>query len=234
MFNSNGSLSPSDIALLSGGNDFGFGGGGGILMWLLVILFAFGGFGGFGWGNNGASTTSSIMDNYVLTSDFASLESRIDTVNANLCNGLYSIQGLTNGINQNVSETGFAIQNAITQDTIANMQNTFALGTRVNDLGYRMQNCCCENKALIADLKYSLATEACATRQAINDGTRAIIDKITTDRLQELEDQNQALRLQASQQAQNTFLVNQLRPSPVPAYVVSNPYYYGGYGTTIA
>lgn len=225
MFNSNGSLSPSDIALLSGGNDFGFGGGGGILMWLLVILFAFGGFGGFGWGNN-ANTAGNIMDNYVLTSDFASLENRIDTVNANLCNGLYSIQGLTNGINQNVSETGFAIQNAITQDTIANMQNTFALGTQVNDLGYRMQNCCCENKALIADLKYSLATEACATRQAINDGTRAIIDKFTSERIQELEDQNQALRLRASQTEQNQYLLGQLKPVPIPAYTVANPYVY--------
>lgn len=245
MFTNNSSLSPSDVALLAGNNNngFGFDGGGGAWVWLLIILFALGGWGGgFGWNGNGGGTASSVMDNYVLTSDFASLERDIDTVNSNVCNGLYTLQGLANGINQNVSNTGFGIQNAITQDTIANMQNTFGISTQINSLGSDLQQCCCDNRAQIADLKYTIATEECATRQTIADGTKAIIDKINADRMQELEDQNQALRLSASQQAQNQYLVNALRPLPVPAYPVSNPYYYGGfggygfngYGTTIA
>ncbi len=91
MFQNNG-LSASDVALLSGNNgNGGFGDFGGGWAWLLIILFVLGGWGG-SWGGNGTTAASSIMDNYVLTSDFASLESRIDTVNANLCSGLYSIQ----------------------------------------------------------------------------------------------------------------------------------------------
>ena len=51
-----------------------------------------------------------------------------------------------------------------------------------------------------------------------------IIDYLTNQQNQQLRDENQALRLAASQAAQNSYLVNTLRPSPSPAYVVQNPY----------
>ena len=80
-----------------------------------------------------------------------------------------------------------------------------------------------------------MATQACDTRNTIqnvarditdnqNAGTRAILDFLTQSKIQTLEADNQALRLAASQSAQNATLINALRPSPVPAYQVQNPY----------
>ena len=37
------------------------------------------------------------------------------------------------------------------------------------------QNCCCENRAAVADLKYTVATENCADRAALSDGIRDVI-----------------------------------------------------------
>ena len=86
-----------------------------------------------------------------------------------------------------------------------------------------------------ADLGYALATQECATRQAVTDatrdiiasneaGTRAILDFLTQDKIAALTAENQTLKFAASQQAQNNYLVGALKdPCPVPAYVVPNP-----------
>jgi hypothetical protein len=58
-----------------------------------------------------------------------------------------------------------------------------------------------------------------------NNNTRSILDFLTQDKISTLQAENQALRLTASQQAQNAFLIDQLgTKAPVPAYVVANPY----------
>lgn len=76
-----------------------------------------------------------------------------------------------------------------------------------------------------------MATQNCATLQAINDGTRQIIDYMANKDAQNLRDENFALRLQASQSCQNAYLINQLRPTPVPSFNVGyNPYGYNVYG----
>lgn len=230
MFSNNLGLSPADAIALSG-NDNGFGGNGS-WFWLIILIVL------FGWGGNGfgyGGGRGGVQQDYVLTSDIATIERKLDEQNNGICNLGYTQAQLINGVNTNVSNVGFGIQNAITQDTIANMQNT-------NALSAQLASCCCENKAQLADLKYTMATESCATRQAIADGTKAIIDKITADRLSQLEQENSALRLSQSQTCQNAYLINALRPSPTPAYVVPNPfgcncnnYGYGFYnGTTIA
>ena len=86
-----------------------------------------------------------------------------------------------------------------------------------------------------SDLGYALATQSCDTRRAITDSTRDIIDSnnagvrsildfLTQDKIASLQAENQSLKFAASQQAQNAYLVGQLRePCPVPAYVVPNP-----------
>ena len=99
--------------------------------------------------------------------------------------------------------------------------------------------CCCDLKGAIAtgfgDLGYALATQACDTRRAIADSTRDIIDSnnagvrsildfLTNDKIATLTAENQSLKFAASQAAQNAYLVNELRPCPVPAYNVPNPY----------
>ena len=102
-----------------------------------------------------------------------------------------------------------------------------------NALANQLSSCCCENGRAIekgfADTNYNLATQACDTRRAISDSTRDIIDNnnagvrsildfLTQDKIATLQNENQTLKFAASQQAQNSYLVNVLRPSPIPAY----------------
>ncbi len=86
-----------------------------------------------------------------------------------------------------------------------------------------------------------MATNTCAlktqmandTRDIIdsqNAGTRAILDYLCNEKISDLQNENQSLRLAASQQAQNNYLINQLKPAPVPAFAVPPVYGYGCYG----
>ena len=64
----------------------------------------------------------------------------------------------------------------------------------------------------------------CNTLQAIDKLGDRIIDYMAAEKTQALRDENQALRLAASQAKQNQYLINELRPCPVPAYITCNPY----------
>ena len=93
------------VAPANNGGGFGFGGDG--AWWLIVLfLFAFCGWGGNGWGNN-AGNSGGVVDGYVLTSDFANVERKIDSVNQGLCDGFYQQAQLVNGTNMAMSN-GFA------------------------------------------------------------------------------------------------------------------------------
>lgn len=240
MFNNSNGYSLADIAAATGGNSNNDAWGGNGAWWLIVLfLFAFTGWGnGYGGGvfGGGSSTGSGITDGYILTSDFANIERKIDGVNNGLCDGFYAMNtGMLNGF--------AGVNSAITQQTIAEMQNTNALGAQITALGTQQAACCCEQKTLIsqnfADLNYNLATQQCQTRQAIADtkaallanqdaNTRAILEFLTKDKIDTLQAENQSLKFAASQQAQNNYLLNALNPTPRPAYVVPNPY--AGYG----
>lgn len=206
-------------------------GGDGSILWFVLILLAISG-NGFGRGFFGGSSGGGVSDGYILTSDFSNIERKLDGVNNGICSLGYDQLAQMNGINQNVSTTGFAIQNAIQADTIANMQNTNAVQTQ-------LANCCCENREAIANLNYNLATQSCATKQAVADSTASILNAIKDmqtnalqDKIAELQAQNQALCFSASQQAQNNYLISRLQPTPIPSFPANQ--LYGYYGTTIA
>ena len=210
----------------SSNGGFGWGGEG---SWFIIILFlfAFLGWGNGGWGNN-SGNSGGVVDGYVLTSDFANVERKIDSVNQGLCDGFYQQAQLVNG-------TNMAIANGFGQAELSRSNQQAALMQQLNAMQMQAANCCCENRAAIAQVRYDMATQACDTRNTIqnvarditdnqNAGTRAILDFLTQSKIQTLEADNQALRLAASQSAQNATLINALRPSPVPSYSVANPY----------
>ena len=188
-----------------GGNDFGG-------IWgLLAIAIIFGG-NGFGWGgNNGYQATANVGDSLRGTLDTMQIISKLDGVTTNLNTNFGNV---INAINTNGYESRLAM----------------------NDLGFNMQNCCCQTKEAInnvgnvigtqlADLKYAIATEECATRQNATDNANRIIDYMTQEKIASLQAQNTALRGELSQAQQTNTIVNALRtPNPVPAYVVANPY----------
>lgn len=226
----------------------GFGGFGGDGAWWIIILFlfVFCGWGNNGWGNNG---NSGAADNYVLASDFATLQRQIDSAASTIerkgditqqgiCDGFYAMNTtLLNGFagaNQNMN-SGF--QNA----ELSRCNQQAALMQQLNAMQMQAADCCCENRAAIAQVRYDMATQACDTRNTVqnatrdiidanNQNSRAILDFLTQSKLSDLQTENQNLKLAASQAAQNNYLISQLRPCPSPAYITCNPWAGSGYG----
>lgn len=244
---SNG-VSLADIAAVTGNNRDNDGMWGNGAWWIVILLiFGWGGFGNNGWGGNGAGngyTDAAIQRGF----DNQAVISKLDGITNGLCDGFYAVNNsmLTgfNGINTNIMQTGYGIQQAINADTIANMQNT-------NALQAQLANCCCETREAIQGVNYNMATNTCALQTAMNSntrdiidsqqaGTRAILDYLCAKENADLRDKVQKLELSASQDRQNALLttamtaqtqqiVNSVNPTAVPAYVVPNPnaYAYG-------
>jgi hypothetical protein len=204
--------------------------GGGMGMWgenwiWIIVLFL------FGWGRNGfgnGNGNGGVVDGYVLTSDFANVERKIDSVNQGLCDGFYQQAQLVNG-------TNMAMANGFAQAELSRSNQQAALMQQLNAMQMQAANCCCENRAAIAQVRYDMAAQACDTRNTVqnatrdiidnaNSNSRAILDFLTQSKLSDLQAENQGLKLAASQAAQNSYLVSQLRPSPIPAYTVQSPY----------
>lgn len=217
----------------SGNGGLGWGDGG--FFWIVVLfLLAMFGWGGNGWGGNAGG----VADNYVLATDFATIERKLDGVNNGICDGFYAMNtGMLNGfagVTQAVTSGFSAAEVARCNAQMTFMQQFYALQQQLSD-------CCCENRAAIAQVRYDMATQACDTRNAIstaardiidnnNANSRAIMDYLTTSKMQDLQAENQSLKLAASQAAQNNYLVNVLRPSPAPAYITCNPWAAAPYG----
>ena len=225
-----------------GGNDM-FGGNG---AWWIIILLAVLGWGngfGNGMGGNGGfmpwmvgqqNTNSDVQRGF----DQAALTTGINGIQTSLCNGFA-------GVNQAVSN-GFAqAEIAANSRQMADMNQNFALQSA-------MQNCCCENRAATADLKYTVATEACADRNVVsnalrdvlaanNASTQRILDQLCNDKIDaknekiaDLQNQLTMAQLAASQnaqtaailannEAQTAALEQYLAPTARPAYIVQNP-----------
>ena len=205
------------------GNGFGWG-----AEWIwIIVLFALWQNGGWGNGNNNGR--GGAVDGYVLASDFSNIERKIDSVNNGLCDGFYAMNtGMLNGfssINQNIMTSGFETRNAI------------------QGVSSQLAECCCTTQRAIDGVNYNMATNfsnlnntLCGLGRDIienqNANYRAIHDEIVANRIEDKNaqitaQQNEinALRLKASQEAQNTYLINQLKPCPSAAYIVPNPNY---------
>lgn len=234
----------------NGGNGGGWGNNGAELLWILVILALVGrgGFGGFGGG-------SGVGENYVLATDFATIERKLDGVNNGLCDGFYA---------QNTNMlTGFSnLQNTLCQGfsgvNTAITTNGYETRNAITDVGYRLQDCCCKTQRAIDSVNFNMANNTCALTNAMTLNTRDIIEnqnanfralhdeivankiEAKNERIAEQQAQITALQLKASQEAQNNYLVSTLTEKlgtkcPEPAYIVPNPnccynYNVTGYG----
>ena len=213
--------------------------GGGMGMWgdswiWIIVLFLFGwGRNGFGNGNGGG-----VMDGYVLTSDFASVERKLDSIANGICDSTFA---LNNAITGGFATTTQAINTGFGNAELSRANQQAALMQQLNAMQMQAANCCCENRAAIAQVRYDMATQACDTRNTMqnatrdiidanNQNSRAILDFLTQSKLSDLQTENQNLKLAASQAAQNNYLISQLRPCPSPAYITCNPWAGSGYG----
>lgn len=259
MFNGNGStpftMPVAPVGYADGGNGNGGWGDG----WWAIIIFAmifgwggngFGGFGNGGVGVQGALTRGDLCQDM----NFSDLESAVRGVQQGLCDGFYAqnttmLQGF-NGV-ENTVQAGFAgVDNAIC-NLGYNVQQGFnstnvALMQGQNAIQSQLAQCCCENRAGQADIKYQMATDTCAVQNTIqnttrdiidnnNANTRSILDFLVQDKISSLQAENQSLKLAASQADQNNFiaatqsaqtaeLIRRLGADcPQPAYVVQPP-----------
>jgi hypothetical protein len=249
--NGNGFYMPVAPAYSYGGGNGGFGGFGGDWGWIILLLLCANGGWGFGGGFGGAGGMA-------LGYDFPWLLNGQQGVSNNVSDGFRSAQlsdavtSVRDGISalstqlcgccgdmQMALANGFAsVEQGANARQIANMQTAFAAQT-ANAQGFNGVN------NGIADLRYTVATEACADRAAISDAlkdviaantasTQRILDQLCADKIEAKNDTIAQLRqqlnmadLRASQTAQNAFiaqgfsnevdaLYNRLNTCPVP------------------
>ena len=221
------------VAPYYGGNGNGngglFGGGDG---WLAILfLFALmgggmGGFGGFGGGMfpwlfaSNANTDNNVNAGFNQAATAGSLAG----INSAITSGFANAETAACNRAMDAMQTSYNNQIASMNQSFANSQ---ALDSRLDTIAMNLQNCCCENRANIADLKYTVATEACADRAAVNDAlrdvltantasTQRILDQMCQDKIDaknekiaDLERQLTMANLAASQVAQTSAIVNQ-------------------------
>ena len=188
-FETNG-FSPADMAAVlrnNNGND-GFGNGNAWWVILFFLLCFNGGWGGYGGGNAPAQTINADIqrgfDQQATTSQIGDLATQVGTGFAN--NAVAQCQGNA-AITQAITNAQFA-----TAQAIGNAKDTIALG--LNQMAMTNQQGFNDNRAGQADLKYTIATEACADRQAISDGLRDIIAQNTANTNAIIQSQNQGFQ----------------------------------------
>ena len=222
----------SDIAAVSGGRNDGMFGGdwsAWIILFLLFGLFGNGngfGFGG-GFGGRGCGQPATVSD---LTTQ--SIVGKLDGLTNGLADSTYALN--------NSIMTGFhGVDNAIC-NLGYNVQSGF------NTLGHQISDCCCTTQRSIDGVRYDMATQACDTRNVIqnstrdilesnNANTRAILDFMTSSKIADLQAENQSLKLAASQSNQNAVLMAAMDANkaeilrrtgaecPTAAYIVQPP-----------
>jgi hypothetical protein len=214
-------------------NGFGFGNGWEGLIGLALVAGLFGGwgnggFGGFGGGRYGGG----IAENYALATDFATIERKLDGVNAGICDSTFAL-------NNTIVNGNFGIQNSLTQG-FAGLNSTINSGfagvdNAICTLGYQNQagfnalsrelaDCCCTTQRAIDSVKYENAKNTCDIIRAGQDNTRAILDYLTTEKISSLQSENAGLKAQISNDRQSRYIVDALSPKcPQPAYVVQPP-----------
>lgn len=268
------SMTPADIAAVTGNNGNGMWGDGGAWWIIILFLFVFCGWGnGNGWGNNGGAGAA---DNYVLASDFATLQRQIDSstaslerksdaINSGLCDGFYAqnttaLTGFSN-VNQNLCN-GFAqaeLSRANGQMNLMQQMNASNITAmqNANALQSQLAQCCCDNREAISGVNYNMAMNTNAVQHSVENGfcqtnynnanntrdiidnqnsnARAILDALNAQQIAakdaKIAEQSQqifGLQLAASQQAQNNYLVQTLKPAPVPSFPAGQLYGYMG------
>lgn len=235
-------MTPADFAAVTGNGNDGFMGGNGAWWIIILFLFAFCG----GWGNGGWGGSQGAADNYVLASDFAQVERKLDTVNAGLCDGFYAMNSNFGTLNNTLAQNFASVQNTLTQGfaglNTGMVQQGYENRIATQGVQSALQNCCCDLRQQIGEVNYNLATQANGLSRSIENGfaqtnynmasqncqTLQAIDKVgdrVIDYLSQAE--NQRLRDEVAQYRQNAnsqYIINELTPKcPIPAYLTCNP-----------
>lgn len=258
MFNSNCGTLPVSIPLgVNGGSGFGNGNGFDDIIALAIIAMIFG-WNGNGGGIFGGGGSQGAATNYVLSSDFATIqrqlsdgfgatESKLDSISNGICSLGYDQLNQMNGINMNIMQSANALQSQLadccckTQSGIESVKTADAFNTAT--ITGAIKDCCCENEKIALQNRYESAQNQCATLSAIDKLGDRILGYMADKETENLRSENQALKFQQSQDRQNLYIQNLVKPQINPCYITQNPYCscgnanpygFGYYGTTIA
>ena len=218
-------VAPLATGCTDGCNRDGWGDNGAWWIIVFVLFFAFGGWGGngFGWGGNNG------RDGYPCATQ-ADVRAAVDqqTLISKIDQQTYGLSSTFTALNDNLNSNFRGIDNAICTLGYQNQQG-------FNEVAHQISDCCCTTQRAIDGVNYNLATQTNAIQNAMcnntrdiidnqNSNTRSILDFLVNDKIATLQAENQNLKLAASQAAQNQYLVNELRPCAKPAYITCNPY----------
>ena len=220
---------PNVVTTNGNNNNGGFMNGDG---WWAIILFAliFGyGRNGFG-GGFGGGYGSGVGENYVLATDFATIERKLDAVNNGICDSTFALNNTINngffGV-QNSLTQGFAGLNTVINSGFAGVDRAVCTLGYQNQAGFNqisnlIQSCCCDLKQLNLENRYLNEKQTCEIVNAINMGNQRLVDIYTNDKLDALRTENASLKGQISNDRQSRFIIDELRNGscPIPSYVV--------------
>lgn len=263
MFNSGNCTTPFTMpvqpAYSGNGCGNGMNGWGGDWIWILVVFALLFGWGGNGWGNNGGGNGGAVP--YAIGSTYTDaaiargfdnqgVMNKLNGIEQGVCNlGYENLAQMNNlgmavangfhGVDNAICNLGYTTQQGFNATQVAMMQGQ-------NALQAQLAQCCCDNRAAIAQVRYDMAQDTCSLQNTMNNntrdiiesqnaGTRAILDYLCQDKIATLQAENQSLKLAASQADQNNFiaatqsaqtaeLIRRLGADcPQPAYVVQPP-----------
>lgn len=216
MFNQ-GNYSLSDIAAVTDGERYNGWGNNGAWWIIILFLFMFMGWGGNGFGRNtefqGALTRSDMFEGF----NNQDINSQLRGITTGLCDGFYAMNtGMLNGFN------------GIQRDLCVGFNGITA---GINESRFDAQQCCCETNRNIDAVRYENSKNTCDIVNAIREdgnATRALINanvmQDLRDKINDKDRELQSAQFQISQQAQNQYLVNQIKPCAIPAYITCSPY----------
>lgn len=220
--NDNGMIMPVAPTGFGGGFGNSFGNDGWWIILLFVLLGGWGnGFGGYGNGGGVGFVDNSVQRGF----DQSAIMSGLTGIGNNVVSGFGDVQtalcGGFAGVNAAISNGFSQMEIANNARQIADLQQEFALQSQ-------LASCCCENRLGTADLKYTIATEACADRAAVTSAleavianqtanTQRILDTLCADKIDAKNEQIMALERQlamanlaASQTAQTAEIISRL------------------------
>ena len=188
----------------------------------LIWMWAMRSFNGFGIGGptDGLATAAgqyATQADIQRAFDTNTITSKLDGITNGLSDGFYAVNtgmlGGFNGIQRDLCVGFNSVNNAIAE-------NRFAA-----------QQCCCETQKGIMENRYASEKNTLEITNAIHaegEATRALINANTMqelrDRLEARDRDILARDFQLSQLAQNQYLVNTIKPCPIPAYITCSPY----------
>ena len=249
----NGMVMP--VAPMYGGNGVG-GGFGSDWGWIILLLLFAGGGWGFGGGMNNFAADGAMLypwmnqsnqmqdgfTSQMLNSSVNGIQNAVTSgfgdVQNSLCAGFAGVNATVNGVQSGITAQMY-------NDTIANLERSFASQTAntagFSNLSAQLSQCCCDNRLATVQTQNVVESEGAATRLAIQNQTQQILDKMCAQELEQLRSQNVALQNQvnmlnlaasqtqqtaaliADNTAQTQYIVNRVAPYPIPAYTVANP-----------